>query len=277
MSTIQIKIFLESEIRRISTNSKTTYDEFVQTIYRFYLNQKPEATDEQLASLTFTYQDKEGDWVSFSTNEEWREALVNFNNVLKIKVQTRKSSEPKGNHCPFKDFQVPNFQTFPSFNVEMFGNPKEFDLESLLGGFLGKDQKENPFDLSELLNPENIEKAKKFVSPFLGEEYTKYFEDIVENIQKELNVEKKPEEEISLEKEQVLEKEESKVEYPKVEEPKVEEKVEYPKVEEPKENFENLLEMLGQMGFGQESVNKYLLNKHKGDIQKVIFDLLNSN
>jgi hypothetical protein len=290
MTTIQIKIFLDSEIRRISKPTKTTFDEFVQTIYSFYLNQKPEATEEQLASLTFTYQDIEGDWVNFSTNEEWREALQNFNQTLKIKVNSKKST-PENKHCPFKNskhFQFPSFQHFPSFNVEeMFGNPKEFNLENLFGGLLGKNEKENAFDFSELLNSENIQKAKKFLSPFLGEECEKYFDEIVGNIQKDLNVEKKSgEEEISLEQ-VVIENEEKKVEYPKLEEPMesiVEEKVEYPKVDQPgevvekcEENYENLVELLNQMGFNQESVNRYLLNKHKGDIQKVIFDLLTPN
>ena len=307
MSSIQVKFFIGNEIRRLTLSTKTNYEEIVKRIHEFCLNQNPEIKKEEIQSLVFKYQDIEEDWVSFSSNEEWKEALVNFKDVLKIKVQKRHTKGTKPHH-QHRHGRPQQCAFFSPFNFEqMFQQtqkPKEQQetgFENIFADILDEIQKESKkecnFDFSSFLNQENIEKAKKFVQPFIGDDFTKVLEEIAQNIQQELEKEQetqqeqqeeqpKQQEEEKVEEEIVMDDElyetkEEVVEYPKAVETVIEEKVEYPKVEEESKQVkvdsheEKVIGLLNQMGFTQDSVNRYLLKKHNGDVQKVVSELLN--
>eukprot|EP01080_Neovahlkampfia_damariscottae_P009166 gene9166-1254_t len=290
MNPIQIKFYIGNEIRRLTISTGTTFEEIKSKIYEFALNQNSKITKEELSSLSFKYQDIEDDWVSFSSNEEWKEALSNFKNVLKIKVHRNQNSQKvnKEKNCRFGN-RRPQCRFFSPFNFQPCEQPKQEKCENFFANLFGKMEKEScekECDLASFLSDENITKAKNFVQPYIGEEFTKVLEEIAQNVQQEIAKEQeKHQKEQETTKPSNPEKVEQKVEQAKekvVEEicmdKELEDKVEYPKVEETQsteDNFDTSVQLLNQMGFSQDSVNRFLLQKYNGDIQKVIFELLN--
>jgi len=95
MSKIIIKIYFENEIRRIKVTTKTTYKEFIQTLYEI-LKIKETITIEKFNKISFKYTDKEGEEITFSSNEEWVDVLESYNgDILKITVVSDNKKETK--------------------------------------------------------------------------------------------------------------------------------------------------------------------------------------
>jgi hypothetical protein len=368
MSNIKIKLFIGSEIRRLSVSTKTNFDQFLKTVQTFYLIQKPDASPEILSQLKFKYQDIDEDWVSFSTNEEWKEAFSNFKEVLKIKIElneprkchwkercqkNQNETKPEEKKCHgfgngfFKgchgrrwnqqsqpqqeafDFsQLGNFASFLNpgclKQAQSFMTPENMELaKNLFQQFTGGEKPEgsqDSFDFSKIFSfvqPREEEEKQivhhhiicdncdqtpvgnrfkcndcqdfdfcqkcfdsvnqhhfggkhnfiKIEKPqgFFGRERGSHCprkEEKVEKVESSAPVQEI--EEIVMDEELLLE-EESKVE-------KVQELLK----EEVPQNVDNKLELLTQMGFGNQTVNEFLLKKHKGDIQRVVYELLSS-
>eukprot|EP01080_Neovahlkampfia_damariscottae_P008028 gene8028-12493_t len=189
MSDIKVKIFIGNDIRRLTLPTKTHYDDLVQKVYNFYLTQQPEASPETLATLRFKYLDIDGDWVSFSSNEEWKEAFSNFSEVLKIKIETPQGEKKshwkkhhhghkhhgehkKEGHCPFGGAKRHCKNPFEQFMGGMGGFPFQQQNQPQQQPFGG-------FDFSQLgnlaqnfMNPQNMEMAKNLFQQFTGEEKT---------------------------------------------------------------------------------------------------------
>jgi hypothetical protein len=172
MSSVQAKLFIGSEIRRISLSTKTTFEELVQKVQTFYLIQKPDASPEVLAQLKFKYLDVDEDWVSFSSNEEWREAFTTskVKDVLKIKVETNER------RCHWKErCQKNQDETKTEEKKCPFGNGFSRGGPHCHGRRFHENQQApqqgGAFDFSQLgnfasfLNPENMKQAQSFITP----------------------------------------------------------------------------------------------------------------
>src|SRR5689334_9679978 len=95
-----IKLYIGSEIRRLNLSETKSYKDLVTKVSLFVKGNV----------LSYKYQDTDADWVTFSTEEEWQEALKNFHkDGFKIKVivegevekkPEQKPQERQERHCP---------------------------------------------------------------------------------------------------------------------------------------------------------------------------------
>jgi len=152
MSKIIVKLYFENEIRRIKVTTKTTYKEFIQTLYEILKIKDETLTIEKFNKISFKYTDVEGEEVTFSSNEEWIDVLESFNgDILKITVvsnetKNEKKSETKSEQKEFDLSQL--FSTFQPFISQFTNNNNGFDFSQIFGG---NQQQENGFDFNNIL------------------------------------------------------------------------------------------------------------------------------
>jgi hypothetical protein len=342
---MSIKLYIGSEIRRLNLNETKSFSDLVKKVESYKPN-----------TLTiFKYLDVDSDWVTFSTEEEWQEAIKNFHkDGFKIKLvsegqddrrhhghhhghherqeqcQRKQESQPEPEkkrcgrfqqqgHCPRFQQQGPH-HGFPQCLNDLFGSGQKQGLNDLVGqiGEFGKQLLggQNLNDLQELFKPQTKESGEIVhsnvicdgcnVTPIKGDRYrcnelkdfdlcgkcfegqkfkdlthtfTKiahpigsrgFWNDFIREIQKEAekystqDVQKKEES-----KDEIIEiKEEFKPELVVEDIPLTRDE---PKVVE----FTEQLELLRSMGFTNDEQSLVALKKWKGQIQRVVSELLN--
>jgi hypothetical protein len=137
---MKTKIYFGTEIRRLTVDNKTTFQQLLKTIKDLWTSEHPNDSN-ILSQLTFKYLDLDNDWVSFSTSEEWKEVLSNVKEDLKIKIEKKNQKEQE--------------------KMEQKPTP----IENNFGGF---NNFLNPQMFQNLMTPENMEIAKNLFSQFNG-------------------------------------------------------------------------------------------------------------
>jgi len=347
---MSFKLFIGTEIRRLSGADTKTYKDFQRKVESFLKTGSP--------TPVYKYLDVDNDWVSFSSEEEFSELLKNFHkDGVKIKViigeekkEEKKEEKTSENRCPRTQGHCPrsqgqgqrfqgachrwnkpqcergqNHQDQWTDLLKMIQDPKnQQQINDTIGQFtnLGKEfLGEQGFQgLSELFKCPQGNSSEVVhrgvvcdgceVSPIKGTRYrcnecpdfdlcepchTKkshdskhtftqiakpigsrgFWEDFCGEIQKEAEKHAKKEEtkpEVAKKEELVIEevKEEPKEIYPQF----VHVEVPAP-VKKEEEAYPEQLELLKSMGFTNETLNSTLLKKWKGQIHRVVSDLLN--
>jgi len=92
MDNIAIKLYHSEEIRKLNISKKTNFKDFTDKICEFFNHQ--EITEEFIKRCTFKYTDEDGDIITFSSEDEWKNLLETFNgkSILKITLELKKSS-----------------------------------------------------------------------------------------------------------------------------------------------------------------------------------------
>jgi len=127
MTSIKVKIYFKEEIRRLQITKQFTFEEFLKKISEFV----------QLKDLpTFKYLDVDKDWITFSSNDEWKEALENYPTEvpLQIKVIPKQQTQNNSNTTQQNNTQNP-FNVDPNILGNLFSN-----LGPILNQFKGNFQ-----------------------------------------------------------------------------------------------------------------------------------------
>eukprot|EP01080_Neovahlkampfia_damariscottae_P002035 gene2035-1542_t len=235
---MKAKFFINQEIRRLSIDENTSFEQLKNIIEDFWLSQNP--NDKQsLQTLSFRYLDTDEDWVRFSTAEEWKDALTNVKEVLKVKIE--KESEMKPKHQP-------------KVNEENVNQPKhQHNSQPQFPNFSQQGQQGNGMDfIQQFLTPENIQMAQNMFSQFTQGQNQNDFMNMFQQGQQNgqpANM------------------------FPFFQTPE-----QYQKQPEKKnlsdEEVKSLNEQLLGMGFIDSSMNESLLKKYEGNVEKVVNHLI---
>jgi hypothetical protein len=107
MSKLTIKLYFSDEIRKITINKDTKYSEFLNQITEFLKKKENKITLEIVEkNYTFQYMDTEGDIITFSSEEEFKDVLENNSSLLKITVKSLKENKEE----PKKENENQNFE-----------------------------------------------------------------------------------------------------------------------------------------------------------------------
>jgi microcompartment protein CcmL/EutN len=234
MSAVQLKLYLQPQ----GSIRRFTVDN--NTSYEQFVAQVKTFYHERVETLSFQYLDEEDDLVSFSSQNEWNAALSNHNEsdakLLRIKVKPLAIKRPQPQPRP-------QFCQRPSFGQQCH-RPR--------------------------LDEKYISRAAPLLKQIFG-------------VDIEIEREEKPQESQPEKKEEAPQKQEEVVEeiiIPEDDEPveqvypTTSEKVEQPPVVEQEYEYASQLETLRNMGFTNEKLNKHLLDNFKGDLVRVVNNLV---
>jgi hypothetical protein len=332
-SKIRVKLYYGDHIRRFTITNETKFDELMKTIEAFC----PKKFEGKVP--VFQYLDDEQDYVRFSTEAEWKEALTyhDVSQVLRLKIKEKKD-EKKKEKVPVPK---PKKSAIPGIaNVQLAKGGKKWEFETKEGDYvveLNSDQISD-FLLGKGISLETEEVSQEDVvhhhvicdscgqcdikgiryhckqcqdfdlcqkcfkvepiSHFNGSHhfeevtksvYTKTFQNIVTHIIDEdkgtvETIESKVEEPVKEEPVVIVKEEPA----PVVEEPVIVkvEKVQPVFVQEVKpqevkvekveilEKYSVHYQILENMGFSNKELSTFLLNKYKGNLQKVVDEYL---
>jgi len=137
---MSIKIFIGSEIRRINVTDIQSFEDFHKRLSLFAKTE----------TATYKYLDIDSDWVTFSSQEEWQEAIKNHHkDGFKVKVVTGEEKCEKKQHCQKQQEKCTRSQSgCPRFQGGC-QRQRPQHLGNLFGGFQPKPEDINNF-LSQL-------------------------------------------------------------------------------------------------------------------------------
>ena len=231
---MKAKFYIDQEIRRLSIEESTTFEELLKIIYDFWLSQNPN-DQETLSDLNFRYLDSDEDWVLFSTSEEWKDALSNVKEVLKIKIEKKENVKPK------QESNKPQQQ-----KEEESQKPKQFQFPQF-PNFSQQTKEGNQFDfLKNMMTPENMQMAQNMFSQFTQGQNPNDFMKMF----------------------QQQEQQEQGNNFPFFQQQ------EQPKKTVSNEEIKILNDQLISMGFYDSSMNENLLKKYEGNVEKVVNHLI---
>jgi len=101
MNNIVIKLYHSEEIRRLNLPKTTSYKDFTTKICDFF---NYELSEEFAKKLTFKYTDEEGDIVTFTSEEEWKNLLETFKGTSVLKITFELKNEKTIKSCRGRRF-----------------------------------------------------------------------------------------------------------------------------------------------------------------------------
>jgi hypothetical protein len=172
MTTIITKIYFENEIRKVKLTTKTNYQEFLNIVLGYFQKKDMNITTDIFKNYKFSYTDSENDVITFSSEEEWTEAIKSVNGILKIRVTSINSKERLNNKDKSKTENKCEFNFADLMNnFQQKGNP----LFNFINPYLNQ-EKEN-VNNQENKNQEgkemNFNQILNFLNPMLNHQETK--------------------------------------------------------------------------------------------------------